>query len=190
VPAGTPVRCLKAGGDETVENPGASDAQNSGSSLADRVAVSGPEQWIQLRYMRRMMLFCLAAGILLAADPWADSEVVAPDALAKDLNGRLVIYVGFNVLYRAAHIAGTIYAGPASQPEGIAELKKAVAGEPRDRDIVLYCGCCPMEKCPNIRPAFAMLHEMGFTRVRVLGVPANLKTDWIDKGYPTDKRSE
>ena len=93
------------------------------------------------------------------------------------------------MLYRAAHIAGTNYAGPASKPEGIAELKKAVDSEPRNRDIVLYCGCCPMEKCPNIRPAFTALHEMGFTHVRVLSLPSNLKTDWIDKGYPTDKRS-
>ena len=139
--------------------------------------------------MRRVMLFCLAAGILLAADPWGDREVVAPDALAKDLKGSLVIQVGFDVLYRAAHIAGTNYAGPASKPEGIAELKKAVDSEPRNRDIVLYCGCCPMEKCPNIRPAFTALHEMGFTHVRVLSLPSNLKTDWIDKGYPTDKRS-
>jgi hypothetical protein len=139
--------------------------------------------------MRHLMFFCLAATVLLAADPWADRDVVAADVLAKDLKGPLVIHIGFDVLYRAAHIAGTPYAGPASKPEGTAELKKAVSGQPHDRDIVLYCGCCPMEKCPNIRPAFAALHEMGFTHIRVLNIPANLKTDWIDKGYPTDKRS-
>jgi hypothetical protein len=32
-------------------------------------------------------------------------------------------------------------------------LKKAVAGLAKARP-VLYCGCCPMTKCPNIRPAF------------------------------------
>jgi len=140
--------------------------------------------------MRRLILFCLTVTVLLAADPWTDRDVVAPEALAKDLKSPLVIHVGFDVLYRAAHIAGTPYAGPASKPEGIAELKKAVEGQPHDRDIVLYCGCCPMEKCPNLRPAFVALHEMGFTRVRVLSIPANLKADWIDKGYPTDKRSQ
>jgi hypothetical protein len=31
---------------------------------------------------------------------------------------------------------------------------------------------------------------MGFTRVRVLSLPENLKTDWIDHGYPTDQRSQ
>lgn len=148
------------------------------------------------RVMRRLMLMCLAAGLMLAADPaspvnpWTDRDVVTPAALAKNLNGPLVIHVGFDVLYRAAHIAGSPYAGPASKPEGLAELKKAVAGQPHDRDIVIYCGCCPMEKCPNIRPAFAALRQMGFTHVRVLSLPANLKTDWTDQGYPVDRRSE
>jgi rhodanese-related sulfurtransferase len=119
-------------------------------------------------------------------------DVVAPAALASVVNdpkGPLIIHVGFDVLYRAVHIAGTPYAGPASKPEGIAELKKAVASQPRDRDIVIYCGCCPMDKCPNIRPAFAALREMGFTHVRVLSIPDNLKADWTDKGYPVDRRS-
>jgi hypothetical protein len=26
--------------------------------------------------------------------------------------------------------------------------------------------------------------------VKVMVTPMNLKTDWIDKGYPTDKRAE
>jgi hypothetical protein len=63
-----------------------------------------------------------------------------------------------------------------------------VAKEPRDREIVIYCGCCPWEKCPNIRPAFAALQEMGFTHVKALYVPDNLAKDWIGKGFPTDKR--
>ncbi len=140
--------------------------------------------------MRRLVLFCLTAGLLLAADPWTDRDILAPETLAKDVKAALVIHVGFDVLYRAAHIAGTPYAGPASKPEGLAELKKAVAGQPHDREIVLYCGCCPMDKCPNVRPAFTALHEMGYTNVRVLRLPSNLKDDWIDKGYPTDKRGQ
>jgi hypothetical protein len=138
--------------------------------------------------MRRALLFTLTVGLLLAADPWTASDIVASAELAKDVKSPLIIHVGFDVLYRAAHISGTPYAGPASKPEGLAELKKAVAGQPHDRDIVIYCGCCPMEKCPNIRPAFTALREMGFTRIRVLSLPENLKTDWIDHGYPTDRR--
>jgi thiosulfate/3-mercaptopyruvate sulfurtransferase len=119
-----------------------------------------------------------------------DRDLVQPADAVKELKSALVIHVGFPVLYRSAHIAGTQFAGPGSKEEGIADLKKAVAGQPRDREIILYCGCCPWDKCPNIRPAFAALREMGFTHVKAMVVPANLKTDWIDKGYPTEKRAE
>jgi len=140
--------------------------------------------------MRRIIFFLLTVGLLLAADPWSANDVLAPESLARDLKTPLVIHVGFDVLYRASHIAATPYAGPGSKPEGLDALKKAVAGQPHDRDIVLYCGCCPMDKCPNIRPAFSLLHDLGFTHVRVLSLPANLKADWTDKGYPVDRRSE
>jgi hypothetical protein len=140
--------------------------------------------------MRRFVFVVLASFLLLGADPWSGGDVMAPEQLAKDVKSPLLIHVGFPVLYRATHIPGSVYAGPGSTAEGVEALKKAVAGQPKDRDIVLYCGCCPMEKCPNIRPAFAALHEMGFTKVRVVSIPTNFKTDWIDKGYPTEKRAE
>ena len=45
-------------------------------------------------------------------------------------------------------------------------LKKAVADLPRGKELYIYCGCCPFVKCPNIRPAYTALHEMGFTNVK------------------------
>jgi hypothetical protein len=140
--------------------------------------------------MRRVSVCVLLLGsVLLAGDPWSEKDLLQPKEVAANLRGPLVIHVGFPVLYRAAHITGSQYAGPGSKPEGIELLRKAVEGQAKDREIVLYCGCCPWEKCPNIRPAFAALHEMGFTRVKVMVVPANFKADWDDKGYPTEKRA-
>ena len=148
----------------------------------------------------RFLPVLFASALLFAADapasdPWTPKDVVQPEQVAatlksKDIKTPLLIHVGFPVLYRANHIPGSQYAGPGSKPEGIADLKKAVENQPRNREIVLYCGCCPMEKCPNIRPAFAVLHQMGFTNVKVMNIPTNLKTDWIDKGFPTEKRAE
>jgi hypothetical protein len=135
-------------------------------------------------------IFLFVASLLLAGDPWTSRDLVQPKDVAGDIRTPLLIHVGFPVLYRAAHITGSQYAGPGSKAEGIEALKKAVAGQPKDREIVLYCGCCPWEKCPNMRPAFAALHEMGFTRLKAMVVPENLKADWIDKGYPTEKRPE
>jgi hypothetical protein len=90
------------------------------------------------------------------------------------------------MLYRGRHIAHAINAGPASKPEGIEALKKAVAGLAKDADIVIYCGCCPMLECPNIRPAYRTLKELGFTHVRVLSLPTNLHTDSVGKDYPSE----
>jgi thiosulfate/3-mercaptopyruvate sulfurtransferase len=132
----------------------------------------------------------LFGAVVCGTEPWTDNDLIQPGQAAKDLKSPLVIHVGFPVLYRSAHIAGSVFAGPGSKDEGITDLKKAVAGQPHTREILLYCGCCPWDKCPNIRPAFAALREMGFTRVKVIVLAANLKTDWIDKGYPTDKRTE
>src|SRR5689334_17821618 len=125
------------------------------------------------------LLLLVLASLVIAGDPWEAKDVLQPAELAADLKTPMVIHVGFPVLYRGAHITGSAYAGPGSKPEGIELLKKAVADQPHSREIVLYCGCCPWEKCPNIRPAFAALHDMGFTHVKVMRVPENLKTDWI-----------
>jgi thiosulfate/3-mercaptopyruvate sulfurtransferase len=141
-----------------------------------------------MRLFRRLALSAFLCGaVLCGTEPWAGNDLIQPAEIAKNLNAPLLIHVGFPVLYRSAHIAGSVFAGPGSKEEGIADLRMAVAGQPRTREIVLYCGCCPFDKCPNVRPAFAALHEMGFTRVKVMVLPTNLKTDWIDKGYPTDK---
>jgi rhodanese-related sulfurtransferase len=99
----------------------------------------------------------------------------------------VVLCTAFSVLYRSKRIPHAIEAGPGSKPEGIALLKKAVADLPKDADIVLYCGCCPMVKCPNIRPAYRVLREMGFRHVRVLDIPTNMHEDWFGKGYPSEE---
>src|SRR5579885_2621254 len=98
----------------------------------------------------------------------------------------LVIAVAVPVLYNNKHLPHAIFAGPGSKPEGIEALRKEAWKLSKDADIVLYCGCCPMEKCPNIRPAYSALKEMGFTRIRVLHVPTSMATDWFDKGYPSE----
>jgi hypothetical protein len=87
------------------------------------------------------------------------------------------------VLYRQKHIPRAILAGPASKAEGIANLHTAVARVPKSDAIVIYCGCCPMKDCPNIRPAYRTLRELGFKNVRVLDLPTNFHADWVLKGY-------
>lgn len=124
------------------------------------------------------------------ADPWAKGELLEPTELAKILKSSsqhpTIICVAYPVLYRGRHIVHAKFAGPASKPEGIKALRELVGSLPKTSDIVIYCGCCPMDKCPNIRPAYQALKELGFSHVRVVDLPTNLHTDWSAKGYPVE----
>ena len=127
--------------------------------------------------------------IVIAALAWGAGQMalVQPAELAGRLSAKpAIFYVGPNVLYRSKHIPAALYAGPGSRPEGVAMLKAAVEKMPRDREIVIYCGCCPWDKCPNMQPAFEALKAMGFTNVKGLDLPENFKTNWVDKGYPVE----
>lgn len=99
----------------------------------------------------------------------------------------LMIQVGSHVLFAQAHIAGSEYVGPASSENGLQQLRKRVESLPRNKFIVLYCGCCPWGHCPNVKPADDALHAMGFTNVKVLYISNNFGTDWVEKGYPVAK---
>jgi thiosulfate/3-mercaptopyruvate sulfurtransferase len=142
--------------------------------------------------MPRFAALLLAALTLFAqGEPWKPADLMPPAELAARLNSAspkpVILYVGFPVLYRSSRIPGAVLAGPMNRPEGLTALKQAVAGLPKDKEVVIYCGCCPFAQCPNIRPGFRALREMGFTKVRLVDLPTNLSSDWVAKGYPTDK---
>ena len=99
----------------------------------------------------------------------------------------IILQVGSHVLFAEAHIPGSEYAGPTHQPTGIQSLKDRVAALPKDTAIVLYCGCCPWDRCPNIAPAWNLLHTMGFTNLKVLYIADNFGSNWVAKGYPVAK---
>jgi len=98
-----------------------------------------------------------------------------------------VLQVGSRVMFDQAHIPGAEYAGPGSKPAGIQSLESVVASLPKDKSIVLYCGCCPWDRCPNVSPAYNRLHKLGFTKVKVLYIANNFGDDWVAKGYPAVK---
>lgn len=130
-----------------------------------------------------------AAG---AEQPWKAADALGAPALVATLQGAgpkpAILFVGFHTLYLPGHIPGATYIGPPSQPAGIAALEKwASAQAAKDREVVIYCGCCPLEHCPNVAPAYKTLARLGFTRVRVLILPSNFETDWVNRGYPLDR---
>lgn len=146
------------------------------------------------RMSRWIALVCLSlvcgAGMARAqaADPKTMTEADLAALLKKPANERpVVIQVGFRKMYDQAHIPGSEYLGPGSDAAGLASLRKRAASLKHDALIVLYCGCCPWERCPNVRPAAAALESMGFTNVKVVHIATNFGADWVAKGYPTQK---
>jgi thiosulfate/3-mercaptopyruvate sulfurtransferase len=84
-------------------------------------------------------------------------------------------------------IPHSIAVGPVQEEENMAKLTDQLKGVDRKKEVVVYCGCCPYEHCPNVRPAVALLKELKFTNYKLLDLPHNMKTDWLDKGYPRVK---
>lgn len=127
-------------------------------------------------------------------DPWASAQTVDAATLVKEISGPpsqrpTVVSVSPHALYLGGHIPGAVYEGPGYSAQGIAALKHWAQHLPRSTNLVVYCGCCPLVHCPNLRPAFRALESMGFTHLRALILPTNFYKDWYSKGYPTDKGS-
>jgi hypothetical protein len=122
-------------------------------------------------------------GAVIPAAALLEPKELVP-TLASAQDRPLILQVGVHVLYAQAHIPGSEYIGAAGTAAGLEALRKRVATTPKARFIVLYCGCCPWENCPNIRPAFNQLHALGFTHVQALRLAENFGADWVDKGYP------
>jgi len=139
---------------------------------------------------QQLTLALLAPALLAAATGLAliQPRDFAGQAAAKDAPA--IFHVGPNVLYRSKHIPRSVYAGPGSREDGLAMLRAAAAKLPRDREIVIYCGCCPWDRCPNVKPAVEALTQMGFTKVKALYIETNFKSDWIDKGYPVESPAQ
>ncbi|MGA8673398.1 MAG: rhodanese-like domain-containing protein [Terracidiphilus sp.] len=119
------------------------------------------------------------------------AQIILPGELNEILHSRrsakpLVLQVGSRVMFEQAHIPGAQYAGPGSQPAGLESLAAKVVSLPKDAFIVLYCGCCPWNRCPNVGPAFNQLRQSGFVNVKVLYIASNFGDDWVNKGYSVE----
>ncbi|MEI7724829.1 MAG: rhodanese-like domain-containing protein [Bacteroidota bacterium] len=134
------------------------------------------------------LFFANIAGILFGqtGEPWTSKDLMEPDALASMLNNsKSQKPVIFNI-GPLANIKGAVNIGSTASKANLDKLSKSLAAIPKDKIVVIYCGCCPFRSCPNIRPAFNLLKERGYTKPRLLNLKQNLKVDWIDYGYPVD----
>ena len=142
----------------------------------------------------RAVMFVLALG---AASSCASKAPEVPvtsriqiDDLARQLADStaqrpVLLHVGFAPLYRSGHIPGSRALGAGNTDQGLSALRQSLEQLPANRQVVLYCGCCPWKDCPNVRPAYEVAKKAGRGDVRVLYVPDNFERDWINRGLPS-----
>jgi thiosulfate/3-mercaptopyruvate sulfurtransferase len=136
-----------------------------------------------------------SATSALAAKPATSipaADLIQPAELAENLKSAslgkpLILQVGFRNLYEQAHIPGSEYVGATRDEAGLEQLRDRVTKLSKDSAIVIYCGCCPWRRCPNVAAAYDALHALGFTQVKVLYIAENFGDNWVDRGYPVAK---
>ena len=139
-----------------------------------------------------VLAFASAQAPARPADDLSSASQIQPAELVQAMKATraqkpVVLYVGPKSFFLQAHIPGAENIGPVGKPEGMEKLRARAASLPKDGSVVIYCGCCPWDHCPNIRPAFAELKKAGFTRVRVLYLATSFGADWAEKGLPIAK---
>ncbi len=122
--------------------------------------------------------------VQLQKDPWTKQQLMEPSVLASILNNPkaskpLIFNIGV-----VENIRGARHMGGASEHENLERFKQAIAKLPANSQVVIYCGCCPFSRCPNIRPAFKAMQAAGLKNGRLLNLATNIKVDWINRGYP------
>jgi hypothetical protein len=115
---------------------------------------------------------------------WTNDQLLQPSDLAATLRDNKEISVIFSI-GPGPVIPHSKDMGMIKDEENMKKFKQELESLPRDTSIIIYCGCCPYEHCPNVRPAIQLLKELKFTNYKLLDLPHNIKIDWINKGYPT-----
>jgi len=141
-----------------------------------------------------MLLIAAAAAVAgsqTAELPPGSAALIQPEELVKALRAGgakpTILYVGPQFMYTQAHIPGAEYIGPPNDSQSMDKLRKRTTTLAKNSAIVVYCGCCPWEHCPNIRPAYKQLQRAEFTNAKVLYLANSLGQSWVEKGYPTEK---
>jgi thiosulfate/3-mercaptopyruvate sulfurtransferase len=85
-------------------------------------------------------------------------------------------------------IKTAINTGAVSTDAGFKKFRFEVSKITKDKEVVVYCGCCTASNCPNIRPAHKYLLDQGFKKAKILDIPTGIKEDWVQKDYPMEEK--
>jgi rhodanese-related sulfurtransferase len=117
---------------------------------------------------------------------WTREQLMQPVHLADILKRNDAVPFIYSI-GPGAVIQNSIDIGSVKEEDNMVKFKTHLSKLSKDANIVVYCGCCPFENCPNVRPAVATLKDMQFSNYKLLNLERNVKTDWLDKGYPSSQ---
>jgi thiosulfate/3-mercaptopyruvate sulfurtransferase len=137
-------------------------------------------------FIALLLLIVTGSSFAQVGEPWTSKDLLDPAALVSLMGSEPAQKPVIYNIGPMSNIKGAITIGSTANKAGIEKLTKALASVPKNKMVVIYCGCCPFRSCPNIRPAFSLLKEKGYTNIKLLNLKQNLKTDWIDNGYPME----
>lgn len=140
--------------------------------------------------MKKLFTLILAAvvstSVFAQNDPWKKDQVMSTKELADRINSKKEVPVILNI-GPMENIKTAITVGPMNSIFAKDKIQNALTGIDKNKEIVVYCGCCSYANCPNIRPAFEKVQELGYKKVKVLEIPEGIKPDWVAKGYPMEQ---
>lgn len=120
--------------------------------------------------MKKFILLLLPVTILFFSfvkqDPIKKEQLIQPQELAYVINNPKAIKPVILNVGTVDQIKTAIKAGPVNEEEGFGKFKSVVNGIPKDKEVVVYCGCCTSANCPNIRPAIKYLNDNGYKKLR------------------------
>ncbi|HXB39943.1 MAG TPA: rhodanese-like domain-containing protein [Bacteroidia bacterium] len=128
----------------------------------------------------------IIANSFAQQNPWKKDQIMLTKYLVMKIQSKsgdmpVILNVG-----PMENIKTAIKIGATNTTAGMNNLKSITANIDKNKEVVIYCGCCSYDNCPNIRPAFQMLQELGFKKVKVLDIPEGIKPDWVAKDYPVE----
>ena len=140
----------------------------------------------------RILQYCLFLLIIISCnnssaqnpENWTSDQLTPPAELAATLKANKDLPIIFSV-GPGAIIPNSIDIGMVKDEKNLAKFQQELSKIPTSTNVLIYCGCCPYDHCPDVRPAISLLKSLKFTNYHLLDLPHNIKTDWIAKGYPT-----
>ncbi|MBO9701703.1 MAG: rhodanese-like domain-containing protein [Sporocytophaga sp.] len=136
-----------------------------------------------------IFIMLISVGILSftlnkSDNPFTEEYLIEPSELARILNSSTAKQPVIFNMGPMQHIKGSVNVGIGNSTSGMNQLQAKVSKLNKNQFIVIYCGCCAMQNCPNVKQPYEYLKNAGFENFKILNIKSSLSEDWVNKGYP------